>query len=214
MTTTRVFLVDDHAVLRHGLRLLLDAQSDMKVVGESGSGREVSAAIADAGGADVVILDVSMPDSTGQKVAAEIRSMFPAMKIVALTRHAEKAYVQQMLQHGASAYVLKQTSSDVLLAAIRAVARGATYVDAAIADKLLPSARQPHTDRGGDLTPRELEVLNLVARGYTNKEIASTLEVSVKTVETHKNNAMQKLDIRSRAELVRFALAQGWLDVQ
>lgn len=215
MSPTRVFLIDDHAVLRHGLRLLLDAQRDLTVVGESGTGHGAAEAIARAGGADVVVLDVSLPDATGPDIASELRAAIPSAKIVALTRHAEKAYVQQMLLHGANAYVLKQTASDVLLEAIRAVVRGKTYLDPGVADKMAPAAysetRDLHPD---DLTPREREVLTMVARGHTNKEIASVLEIAVKTVESHKTNAMQKLEIRSRAELVRFALAQGWLTSQ
>lgn len=214
VSSTRVFLVDDHAVLRHGLRLLLEAQSDIEVVGESGSGRGVPEAIARAGGADVVLLDISLPDSAGHNVASEIRASVPSAKIVALTRHAEKGYVQQMLQHGADAYVLKQTAPDVLLEAIRTVARGGTYLDPAVAGKIAPAPRNNHARRTDELTPREREVLVMVAKGHTNKEIASLLEIAVKTVETHKANVMEKLEIRSRAELVRFAFEQGWLSTQ
>ena len=211
MSRTRVFLVDDHAVLRHGLRLLLESQGDMQVVGESGSGRGVPEAVAQAGGVDVVVLDISMPDAAGHNVASELRASFPSAKIVALTRHGEKAYVQQMLQHGVSAYVLKQTAPDVLLAAIRTVAHGNTYLDPAVADKIAPRRPAEVRRASDDLTPREREVLIMVAQGHTNKEIASVLEIAVKTVETHKANVMEKLEIRSRAELVRFALEQGWL---
>ncbi len=120
-----------------------------------------------------------------------------------------------MLQHGADAYVLKQTAPDVLLAAIRTVARGGTYLDPAVADKVAPTApRDMRVRRTDDLTPREREVLIMVAKGHTNKEIASLLDVTVKTVETHKANVMEKLEIRSRAELVRFAFEQGWLSTQ
>ena len=215
MSPTRVFLVDDHAVLRDGLRLLLDSQRDMEVVGETGSGRDVADAIAQAGGADVVVLDISMPDAAGHNVASEVCAVVPSAKIVALTRHDEKAYVQQMLQHGASGYVLKQTATDVLLEAIRTVAHGGTYLDPAVAYKIAPVApREAHHRRTDELTAREREVLTMVAQGYTNKEIGSTLDIAVKTVESHKANAMAKLEIRSRAELVRFALAQGWLSGQ
>ena len=213
MTQTRVFLIDDHGVLRQGLRLLVDAQPDMHVVGDAERGRAAAEAVAAAGGADVIILDVSMPDTSGSQVALELRAALPEAKIVALTRHAEKACVQQMLQSGAQAYVLKQTAGDVLIAAIRTVAAGGMYLDPAVAGKFVDaSARPVHGAASDDLTGREREVLTMVAYGHTNKEIASLLGITVKTVETHKSNAMQKLEIATRADLVRFALAQGWLE--
>jgi two-component system response regulator NreC len=208
----RVFLIDDHGVLRQGLRLLIDAQPDMYVVGEAERGRGAAQAIARAGGADIVILDVSLPDSTGPQVAAELSAAVPSAKIVVLTRHAEKAYVQQMMHNGAKGYVLKQTAGDVLVAAIRDVSRGGTYLDPSVAGKMFevrPAVRGVMLD---DLTAREREVLTLVAYGHTNKEIAAILGITVKTVETHKANGMQKLDIGSRADLVRYALGQGWLE--
>jgi two-component system, NarL family, response regulator NreC len=212
MTKMRIFLIDDHAVVRQGLRLLIDSQADMYVVGEYEQGRGAAEAITAAGGADVVVLDVSMPDTTGLRVAAELREVLPAIRIVALTRHAEKAYVQQMLQNGANGYVLKQTAGEVLLEAIRTVMRGGTYLDPAVAGKMFESTSPVRGAFSADVTSREREVLTLVAWGHTNKEIASILGITVKTVESHKANAMQKLEIGSRAELVRFALAQGWLE--
>lgn len=212
MTKTRIFLIDDHAVVRQGLRMLIDAQEDMHVAGEYEQGRGAAAAVTAAGGADVVVLDISMPDTTGLRVAAELREVLPAIRIVALTRHAEKAYVQQMLQNGANGYVLKQTAGDVLLEAIRSVMRGGTYLDPAVAGKMFESAAPARGAVSADVTSREREVLTLVAWGHTNKEIASILGITVKTVESHKANAMQKLEIASRADLVRFALAQGWLE--
>jgi DNA-binding NarL/FixJ family response regulator len=210
MTKLRVFLIDDHAVLRHGLRMLIDAQPDMHVAGEADHGRGVVAVLEHVL-PDVVVLDISMPDINGAKVAAEIRTSLPQTRIVALTRHAEKAYVQQMLQAGATGYVLKQTAADVLIAAIRAVAAGDTYLDRAVAGKLVESLGNL---RGApdSVTPREREIVTMVAYGHTNKEIASALGITVKTVETHKTNIMQKLELTSRAELVRFALTQGWLE--
>jgi two-component system response regulator NreC len=212
MTKARVFLIDDHGVLRQGLRLLIDAQPDMVVVGEAERGRGASDAVVRAGGADVVVVDISMPDTTGPNVAAELRAALPSAKIVALTRHAEKAYVQQMLQNGATGYVLKQTAGDALLTAIRTTVQGGTYLDPAVAGKVFDSASPVRGARTGDVTPREREVLTMVAWGHTNKEIASVLGITVKTVETHKTNAMEKLEIGSRADLVRYAMAQGWLE--
>jgi DNA-binding NarL/FixJ family response regulator len=210
---TRVFLIDDHGVLRQGLRLLIDAQPDLHVIGETDRGRGAAAVITAAGGADVVVLDISMPDTTGPQVALELRAALPEAKIVTLTRHAEKAYVQQMLQNGANGYVLKQTAGDVLITAIRTVVAGGTYLDPAVAGKIFESGARPMRGAGSDdLTVREREVLTMVAYGHTNKEIAARLGITVKTVETHKTNAMQKLEISTRADLVRFALAQGWLE--
>ena len=214
MTSIRIFLVDDHSVLRQGVRLLLEKQPDMQVVGEFDRGLGAAEAIARAREVDVVVLDVSMPDVAGSQVAADIRAAVPHAKIIALTRHGERAYVQKMLQAGTSGYVLKQTVAEVLIAAIRAVAAGGTYLDPMIAGKLVETTggRSARGARSEEITPREREVLALVAYGHTNKEIAALLGITVKTVETHKANAMQKLEIGSRAELVRFALAEGWLE--
>ena len=214
MTTIRVFLIDDHGVVRQGLRLLIDSQPDLAVIGEAGRGRDAAFAVNDAGGADVVVLDISMPDTTGISVAAELRAALPDIKIVALTRHGEKGYVQQMLQNGANGYVLKQTAGDALLDAIRTVMRGGTYLDPAVAGKMFGTAAPVRGAVSANITSREREVLTLVAWGHTNKEIASILGITVKTVESHKTNAMQKLEIASRADLVRYALAKGWLERQ
>lgn len=211
MSAIRVFLIDDHVVLRQGLRLLIESQSDMCVVGEAGEGRGAAEKLTRAGGVDVAVLDVSMPDRTGSDVAVELLAASKSLRIVALTRHAENAYVQAMLQSGVAGYVLKQTAAEQLIAAIRTVAAGATFLDPAIAGKMFRTARTFRGSGSVDLTARELEVLTMVAYGHTNKEIASVLGITVKTVESHKSNAMQKLGITSRAELVKFALAQGWL---
>lgn len=212
MTKARVFLIDDHGVLRQGLRMLIDAQPDMHVVGEAERGRGAANAIARAGGAEVVVLDISMPDTTGTQVAAELRAALPETKIVALTRHGEKAYVQQMLQNGANGYVLKQTAGDVLVTAIRTVVAGGTFLDPTVAGKMFDSGPPKRGAVSSDLTAREQEVLKMVVLGHTNKEIASVLGITVKTVETHKANVMEKLEIDSRAELVRYAMAQGWME--
>jgi two-component system response regulator NreC len=212
MSKYRVFLIDDHGVLRQGLRLLIDAQDDMQVVGEADRGRGAAEAVLRGGGADAVVLDVSMPDLTGPAIAAELRAALPSTKIVALTRHAERAYVQRMLHNGASGYVLKQTAGDALVSAIRTVLAGGTFLDPAIAGKMFEPAAALRGTGGDELTGREREVLTMVAWGHTNKEIGATLGITVKTVETHKMNGMQKLEITSRADLVRFALSQGWLE--
>jgi DNA-binding NarL/FixJ family response regulator len=212
MEKLTVYLIDDHSILRQGLRMLIDGQPDMRVVGESDHGRGLAEELATRGAPDVIVLDVSMPDLGGARVAAELHERLPEVKIVALTRHAEKAYVQQMLEAGARGYVLKQTPAESLIAAIRAVAGGDIYLDHAIAGKLIESLharREPGSQ--ALLTPREREIVSMVAWGHTNKEIAGVLGITVKTVETHKSNIMQKLGLTSRADLVRFALSEGML---
>lgn len=207
MSPIRVFLVDDHSVLRQGLRLLIDAEPDMRVVGESDRAHGAAEQAVGAG-ADVVVLDVSMPDANGRIVAERLREIRPETRVVALTRHTERAYLQQMMSSGAAGYVLKQTPAETLLEAIRAAAAGTTFVDPALT--ATPTATR--SPMGGELTRRERDVATMVARGHTNKEIAEVLGISVKTVETHKTNIMRKLGLSSRAELVRFAVVEGWLE--
>ena len=215
MRKLRILLADDHQMIREGLKAILNGEPDMEVVAEADNG---AAAVTQASEIhpDVIVMDVSMPKLSGLKATAAIRSSSPASKVIALTRHAEGAYLQELLKAGANGYVLKQSRASELPHAIRSVAMGGTYIDPAIAGKVLaPAHRQPRA-RGAQpysaLSPREEEVLRLVSCGYANKEIANRLTLSVKTVETHKANAMQKLGLASRLELVRFAVLQGWLD--
>ena len=210
----RVFLVDNHMVLRQGLRLLINAQADMQVVGEASGGRGVTVAVSRAG-ADVVVMDISMPDLSGIRATEELRRMSINAKVLALTRHSEHGYLQQMLQAGARGYALKQTAAETLIEAIRTVARGGMYFDPAVAGKVaetFASRRSPSSSPDHhSLTSREQQIVTMVAHGYTNKEIASSLGIMVKTVESHKSRIMQKLGITSRAGLVRFVILQGWL---
>ena len=215
MPKLRILLADDHAAVRDGLRMIINAQPDMEVVGEAADGSE---AIAQTRVLcpDVLVLDVSMPHLNGLK-AAEALSQESGVKIVMLTRHAESGSVQQFLRAGASGYVLKQSSSAELLAAIRQVALGGYFLDAALAGEVIraytrKNSGRVHGEMAEELTVREVEVVRLIAAGHSNKEVARRLEVSVKTVETHKANAMQKLRLLERSDLVRFAMLQGWLD--
>ena len=212
LTPIRVFLVDDHNVLRQGLRMLIDSQEDMSVVGESDHGDDILDAVRSCN-ADVVVMDLSMPGYSGIQATAELRRHLPDLKILALSRHSERAYLQHTLQAGASGYILKQTVAPILIEGLRAVGRGAIYLDPAISRENEPVSWDGSLNPPllSPLTPRELEIASLVAFGHTNKEIAGTLGITVKTVETHKNNLMQKLEITSRAELVRFAMMQGWM---
>lgn len=214
MNKLRILLADDHKVLRDGLRLLINAQADMEVVGEADDGMEAWRQAKDAQ-PDVVVMDVSMPQMGGARATEKIKRDCPQVKILALTAHEDRSYVSQLLEAGASGYILKVAASEDLINAIRVVASGGVYLDPMVADKVLDSYRRgkPLKGRteGGSLSQREEEILRLIAGGYINKEIAARLLISVKTVETHKARAMEKLGLRSRAAIVRYALAQGWL---
>ena len=215
MNRIRILLADDHSTVRQSLGLLLGAQADMTVVGEATDGRS-AVAFAAATGAQVVVMDLSMPGMNGLIATREMRTGCPAVRVVALTRHNSAEYVRELFSAGASGYVLKQSESDELLEAIREVARGGTYVDSRL------RARLGEPDAGADplsplrltaaITERETEVLKLIAWGHSNKEIAWRLDISIKTVEVHRASAIRKLELRDRIDVVRYALLQGWLD--
>ena len=214
MPRLRIVIADDHETVRDGLKFIVNAQPDMEVVGEAGDGQT---AIEKASRLlpDVVVMDVSMPEVNGLRATEVLHQQCPQVKVLTLTRHAHDGYLQQLLRAGASGYVLKQSRSSDLLQAIRAVASGGTYLDPSVAATLLgdltPHGKVPRTTPDVTLTPREDEVLRLIAWGYSNKEIAARLDLSVKTIETHKAHAMQKLGLGNRIEVVRYALLKGWL---
>jgi DNA-binding NarL/FixJ family response regulator len=212
MSKLRVLLAEDHETVREGLRLIIDSQPDMEIVGEAANGYEVLSRVPELN-PQIIVMDISMPGMNGLKATRRVKEAHPDIGIVALTRHKESGYVQEVLQAGASAYVLKQSASDELLRAIRAVAVGKSYLDPEITGNVISGRQTKHVDRPSTaLSDREREVLQLIALGYSNKEIASRLEVSVKTVEAHKANSMKKLGLSSRIEIVNFALLQGWLE--
>lgn len=216
MKKIRVLLVEDHETVRQALHLLIDAQADMEVVGEAGDGR-TAVQRADAMHPDVVVMDVSMPEMNGLAATRAMRQANPAVAIVALTRYTDEPYVQEMLGAGALAYILKQSPSSELLRAIRAVAAHHEYLDASLAQRVTGAYLKKHARREQatpQITDREGEVLRLMAWGHSNKEIAARLDVSVKTVEVHKANAMRKLNLRGRIDIVRYAVLQGWLREQ
>lgn len=210
----RVLIADDHAVVRDGLRSLIEAHAGLSVVGEASDGQEAWLRARQLL-PDVLLLDLSMPGTSGVSAAERIVGDCPTVKVLVLTMHEERGYVGRLLRTGVSGYVLKRTASAELVRAIKIVAKGGTYVDPSLAGTLL--TEQPSRTTGewkkksADLTVRESEVLRLIARGYSNKEIATVLQISVKTVETHKANGMTKLGVSSRASLVRFAVAERWL---
>jgi len=213
MKTLRIVLADDHNLVRDGIKSLIHSESDLKVVGEAANGREALRKIKELG-PDLLVMDISMPELSCSQVMEKLKGS--GTRVLVLTAFAEAAYLRQLLAAGAAGYVLKHAASDILITAIRTVAAGGTYLDPAVAGKVVSGfveQKKVRGSRGGDdLSEREQEVLRYVAQGYTNKEIAEQLDISVKTIETHKANFMEKLGLRSRAEVVRYALQQGWLE--
>lgn len=214
----RVVIADDHAIVREGLRSLVEAHPGFDVVGEAADGQQAWQCACELT-PDVLVLDLSMPGVGGAEAAERISRECPSVRVLALTMHEERGYVSRLLRAGAAGYLLKRTASSELVRAIRTVAAGGTYVDPSLAGALLADTSHRAARGGadgasrlGELTARETEVLRLVARGHSNKEIAAALEISVKTVETHKANAMTKLGLRTRAAVVRFAMDEGWLN--
>lgn len=208
----RILLADDHAVLRAGLRALLAAQSDLEVVGEATDGAEAIRQT-QALRPDVVVMDIGMPGVSGIDATARIKRDLPTVKVLILSMHDDRGYLRQVLRAGASGYVLKKAADTELLAAIRAAARGDIFLDPALAKALVEEVVEPRSAVGETpaLSDREREVLRLIAHGHTNQEVADRLCISVKSVETYKARLMEKLGLKGRAELVRYALQHGLL---
>lgn len=215
MKPIRILIADDHAVMRAGLRLLLDGQEDMAVVDEAGDGWE-TVEKATSARPDVVLLDITMPGLNGLEAARRIKQQAPEVKLLVLTMHDDAAYLRQFFQAGVAGYVVKKAADTELVAAIRAVQRGETYVHPSLTHVLVDSyLHRPEPSRSREsseeLTPRETQVLRLVAQGYTSQQVADHLSISVNTVETHRAHIMEKLGLRGRAQLVRYAIARGLL---
>ena len=208
----RLLLVDDHAVVREGLRSLLGTDQRFEVVGEAADGLTAVSA-AENLDPDVVVMDVSLPGLNGAQLARRLKEAKPAIKTLALTVHEEGGYLRSLMDAGASGYVLKRSAASELLRAIEVVGEGGTYLDSSIAGHLVSKLghRRPAVAPSSALSEREREVVRHVAHGYSNKEIAAKLDVSVKTVETYRYRATEKLGLHSRADLVRYAIDQGWL---
>jgi DNA-binding NarL/FixJ family response regulator len=209
----RVLLADDHVTVRHGLKLLIDGQPDMEVVAEAGDG-ETAVRRAVALKPDVVVMDISMPGMTGLVATRKLKQLQRDAAIVALTRHSDDAYLQELLRAGVAGYVLKQSAPTELLQAIRAAAAGGQYLDSSLTARVTAGflAKEGRKAKAVAVpSERESEVLRLIASGYSNKEIAARLDLSVKTVEAHKANAMRKLGLTGRIDIVKYAVLQGWL---
>jgi two-component system, NarL family, response regulator NreC len=215
MKKLRILLADDHKVVRDGLRLLIDGQRDMRVVGEASNGKEALQQARELK-PEVVVMDLSMPELNGLQATERLKAERPEIKVVALTVHEDTSYLLQLCKAGAAGYVLKRSAGDDLIRAIRAVAAGGLHYDPTVASKALTGRLGESPRKAGlhpaDLSEREKEVLILVAWGYSNKEIAGDLDLSIKTVETYRVRISEKLDLRSRAEIVQYALRQGWLN--
>ncbi len=210
MPKLRIFLADDHAVVRAGLKTLINAEADMHVVGEAADGREATEKIP-ALAPDIAVFDVSMPELNGAQATRRLKTTCPKVKVIALTVHEDRSYITDLLTAGATGYLVKRAAAAELITAIRAVAGGGLYVDPRVAGKLVgPLAGGPRPP-ASELSKREAEVLQLVAHGHSHKEIAAQLEVSLKTVETYKARSMEKLGLRSRVDIIRHASEVGWL---
>jgi two-component system response regulator NreC len=214
----RLLVVDDHPVVRAGLRTLLSAQPDMEVVGEAEDGITAITRSVELR-PDIIVMDITMGDTNGIRATREIRKQLPESKVLVLTMHDSEEYLRQMLEAGATGYVLKQAVDSELAVAIRAVQRGEVYLYSSFTKVLLGDLAAGDETSDGQLrdsydllSQREREVLRLVALGYTNGQIADQLFLSVKTVETYRERVMSKLDLKSRAALVRYALGRGLLD--
>jgi DNA-binding NarL/FixJ family response regulator len=207
-------MADDHPIVLAGMKALVAADPGLDIVGEARDGRTALQMAKDLR-PDAAVLDIGMPGLNGLEVALALRAEAPEIRVVILTVHEDRAYLRQLLEAGVSAYLLKRSAAEELVRAIHAVAEGGLYLDPAIAGKVVGSAARgtPHGVLGtpAELSEREAEVLRLLAEGHTSKEISSRLSISVKTVETYKARAMDKLGFKSRVDVVRYAASRGWL---
>jgi two-component system, NarL family, response regulator NreC len=211
MKRIRILLADDHAVVRQGFKMILSSQSDMEIVGEAGNGRE-AVELAEELKPDIVVMDVAMPELNGIEATRRLASSVPHARVVALSMHKDNVYVREILRAGARGYLLKDSVAGDLVSAIRAVAQGEGYISPAVSNAVLDDYRKHVTNPIDLLSSREREVLQMLAEGKTNKEIAVVLNLSVYTVDAHRGRIMEKLNVHSINELVRFAVRNGLID--
>jgi len=207
----KILLADDHTIVRQGLKLILSAHSDLQVVGEAANGREAIELAAKLK-PDIVLMDVAMPELNGIEATRRMVEANGRLRVLVLSMHKEAVYVREILRAGARGYILKDAIDTELLNAVRSVARGDGYISPAISGALLNDYRQTVTDPIDLLSSREREVLQLIAEGKTNKEVATRLNLSVYTVDSHRGKIMEKLNLHSTGELVRFAMKHGLVD--
>jgi DNA-binding NarL/FixJ family response regulator len=214
MARIRILVADDHHLVLAGLKALVRDDPAIEVIGEAADGQS-ALRLAGELKPDLIVLDLSMPGINGLRVAQSLRIQLPRCRILILSVHEDRAYLRHLLEIGVSGYVLKRSAPEELIAAIRAVVAGGVYLDPAIAEMVIGRGPQlsitRNIDYSAQLSARETEVLQLAAAGYTNKEVSSQLCVGVKTIETYKARAMEKLGLDTRAELVRYAIVKGWL---
>jgi two-component system response regulator NreC len=213
MSKTRIMIADDHALMREGIIAFLKFYQDIEIVGEASNGLEAIEK-AETLKPDVILMDVSMPELGGIEATLEIKKRMPDMKILILTQYSDKEYVSRLLKAGVAGYILKQAVGTDLISAIRAVAKGESYLYSSIASKVISgylgkSSEVAVEDPYEKLTDREKQVLKLIAEGHSHKEVASLLDISVKTVIAHQTNISEKLDLHSRAALIKFAITKG-----
>jgi two-component system response regulator NreC len=214
--TIHILLADDHTILRAGLKMMLNAQPDMEVIGEAHDGRQAIAEVQRLQ-PDIVLMDITMPDMNGIEATRQIKKLQPETKVLMLTMHENDEYVFQALRAGASGYMLKEAADTELISALHVVQSGQFYLSPAaqsvmVGDYLQRVRTGEEKDSYSNLTEREREILKLVAEGYTNNQIAERLVISPKTVDTHRTHIMDKLNLHSRAELVKYAIRRGLLE--
>ncbi len=212
----KILLVDDHQTVREGIKLLVNSQADMEVIGEAGDG-EIAIEMAKTLKPDVIIMDISMPRLNGLMATKQLRAANSDVKILTLSRHTDDGYLQQLLAAGVNGYVLKQSAPTHLISAVREIASNKSYLDPALAKRVIDGFSGRSALRGEgtiELSNRESEVVRLIALGYSNKEIAAKLSLSVKTIEAHKTNSMRKLGMSGRIDIVHYAILQGWMSAE
>src|SRR5215471_13165855 len=211
MKRIRILLADDHAVVRQGFKMILAAQPDFEIVGEAGNGRE-AVELAEKLRPDVIVMDVAMPELNGIEATRRLQASVPHTRVLALSMHKDSVYVREILRAGARGYLLKDSVAGDLVSAVRAVAQGEGYISPGVSNAVLDDYRRHVTNPIDMLTSREREVLQMLAEGKTNKEIAGVLNLSVYTVDAHRGRIMEKLNLHSINELVRFAVRNGLVD--